>query len=67
MYKRISDLCIREGITVAKLENILGFGKGTIQKWKESSPSVGKLVAVADHFGVSIDYLAGRKSGAQNE
>lgn len=57
MYKKIAELCASKGITVSKLEEILGFGKATISKWKESSPSVRNLKLVADYFHVSVDYL----------
>lgn len=57
MVEKISMLCSERKITIGKLENILGFGNGTIWKWKRSSPSVDKLKAVADYFGVSVDYF----------
>lgn len=57
MVDRISMLCNERNISIGKLENILGFGNGTIWKWRKSSPSVEKLKAVADYFGVSIEYF----------
>lgn len=57
MVEKISMLCNKKKITIGKLENILGFGNGTIWKWKKSSPSVDKLKAVADYFGVNIEYF----------
>lgn len=57
MVDKISMLCNERNISIGKLENILGFGNGTIWKWKKSSPSVDKLKAVADYFGVTLDYL----------
>lgn len=57
MVEKICMLCNEKKISIGKLENILGFGNGTIWKWKKSSPSVEKLKAVADYFGVTIDYL----------
>lgn len=39
------------------LERKLKFGRGTISKWKESTPTVDKLKKVADYFGVSIEYF----------
>ena len=34
----------------------------TIRKWEngESDPSTAQLIALADYFGVSLDYLVGR-------
>ena len=57
MVDKISMLCNERNISIGKLENILGFGNGTIWKWRKSSPSVDKLKAVADYFGVSIEYF----------
>ena len=58
LYDRIKYLCARDNITIAKLETDLGFGTSSIKKWeKTSSPSVNKLVKVADYFNVSLDYL----------
>lgn len=57
MFTKISKLCKKNKITVTQLEKMLGFGRGTIAKWKKSSPTVEKLKAVADYFGVSIEYF----------
>ena len=57
MYEKIIELCTENNITVTALEAKLGFGRATISKWKESSPSVQNLKRVADYFGVSVDYL----------
>ena len=46
-------------ISIAKLEQELGFANATIRKWAKSSPSADKLLKVADYFGVSVDYLLG--------
>ena len=35
----------------------MGFGNSTIRGWAKSSPTVEKLKAVADYFGVTIDEL----------
>ena len=57
MFLKIVKLCKEKGITVTGLEKTLGFGRCTIVKWKESSPSVDTLKNVADYFGVSIEYF----------
>lgn len=57
MLVKIRELCLQKGTSLTELERTLGFGRGTIAKWKESSPSVIKLKAVADYFGVSIEYF----------
>lgn len=56
---RVVNLCETAKISVSKLERDLDFGNGIIQKWDRSSPSTDKLLAVANYFGVSMDYLCG--------
>ena len=53
----IEILCHKKGITVSGLERNLGVGNSTIAKWSKSSPTVEKLAAVADYFGVTVDEL----------
>ena len=57
LSEKIKELCRAHGISVPKLEDTLGFGGGTISKWRTSSPSADKIKKVAEYFHVSIDYL----------
>ncbi|MEE0752131.1 helix-turn-helix domain-containing protein [Frisingicoccus sp.] len=57
MFSKIEELCRKKGITITELERELGFGRGTILKWKNSSPSVNKLRDVAKYFRVTVDFL----------
>lgn len=57
LLDNIATLCRDKGISLAKLERDLGFGNATIRMWAKSSPSIEKVKAVADFFGVSVDYL----------
>ena len=60
LYKRITNLCADNGIPIAKLETDLGFSNALIKKWKRtSSPSIDKVIKIADYFKVSVDYLVG--------
>lgn len=59
VYEKIQSLCKEQGISIPKLEDKLGFGGGTISRWKTSSPGSDKLVKVALYFHVSTDYLLG--------
>ena len=61
LYQRIKTLCSEYNITINRLESELNFAPSTIQKWKSvNSPSISKVVEVANYFNVSIDYLLGR-------
>ena len=55
----IKILCIQNRITVTELEKELGFGKGTINKWSYSSPSVNNLLKVARRFNITVSDIIG--------
>lgn len=57
MKERIKALCKEHGISMNKLEETLGFGKGYISKLGSSTPNTDKIKKIADFFNVSVDYL----------
>lgn len=61
MYEKIRELCKEKGTSIGALEEKLAFGKGTIYKWKTSSPSVDRLKKVAEALGTTIDELVKEK------
>lgn len=62
LYQRIKLLCAEKGISINKLESTLGLGLSSIQKWKTAtSPSIEKIMKIANYFDVSLDYLVGRQ------
>ena len=67
MFKTIIDYCDKHGTTVTAMERELGFGRGTISKWKNSSPSIDKVKAVADYMGCSIDDLVSEEKKTGQE
>jgi len=60
LFDTIKSLCTSHKITIAELERGIKVGNGTIRKWNDSSPSAGKLEAIANYFDVSTDFLLGR-------
>jgi transcriptional regulator with XRE-family HTH domain len=60
LVKSIREICKSNNITPSQLEAELGFGAGLISRWTKSSPSLDKIVDIADYFNVSIDELIGR-------
>lgn len=54
---RVKDLAKQHSISLPALESELGFGNSTIVKWDKSTPNAEKLNAVAQYFGVTMDYL----------
>ena len=59
-FQRIQSLANQKGISIAELERRLNLSNGLIARWKKSAPSSKGLVAIADYFDVSVDYLLGR-------
>ena len=57
LYANIVELCKERGISIASLEKECGLGNATVKGWETGNPRVDTLKAVADYFGVSIDYL----------
>lgn len=60
IYSNIKRLADEQKITVNFLEDQLGFGNGTLRRWKSHAPSIDKVIKIADYFGVSLDLLVGR-------
>ena len=59
----ILRLCEEKGITVNKLATMSGITQSTIASiliGKSANPKMTTLIALADYFDVSLDYLVGR-------
>ena len=57
MFDRIKKLAEARQMTIQELERELGFGNGTIGKWRTKQPKLPNVKKVADFFGVTIDSL----------
>ena len=57
LLEQIKIQCKKHNTSVVKLEDELGFGRGTIYKWENVSPTIQNLKKVADYFGCTIDDL----------
>ncbi|MCL1859113.1 MAG: helix-turn-helix domain-containing protein [Oscillospiraceae bacterium] len=55
----IEKLCNNRDISKSELEKKLNFSNALISKWSESYPKADKIVAIAQYFNVSSDYLLG--------
>lgn len=60
-FERYEQLCLKNGYKPAsdQAAQVLGTNRGTISAWKTSGnpPRTEYLVAIADAYGVSTDYL----------
>lgn len=65
MYPNIEAERARKGLSCEALAEKLGVGRKTLYNWMESGKiPLSSLIAMADLFGCSIDYLLGRTAPA---
>ena len=57
IYNKIRQLCAERGISIRELERACCLGFRSIENWKDHSPTVANLKAVADYFKVTVDEL----------
>lgn len=57
IYDKIKEICKEKGISVASVEKKAGLSNGAISKWKNSSPTIDKLQAVAKVLEVKVNKL----------
>lgn len=57
IYERIKLLATKNDTTIKSIEKELGIGNGTIKGWITSSPRCDKIIAIANKFNVSIEWL----------
>lgn len=60
LFEKIKALCAENKTNISEVERDCGLANATIRRWEFASPNVSSLAKVADHFGVSVDYLLGR-------
>ena len=60
--ERLKELRIENGLTQKQLADRLGLGQTTIATHEKSHmPQLDSLIAYADYFECTLDYLAGRE------
>ncbi|MCO5477688.1 hypothetical protein IGJ28_000326 [Enterococcus sp. AZ091] len=60
-FERIRELARKQGKSLNKVEEELGYGKNVLYRLKDSKPSAERLEELANYFDVSVDYLLGRE------
>lgn len=62
LYEQIKILCNEKKITAQKMTEDLGLSQNIMTKWKNGTDiKSNTLIKIADYFGVTTDYLLGRK------
>lgn len=57
IYERIKEVCEEKGFSINRLEKELSFPRSSISKYNTSSPSIEKIQKIAEHLGITVDYL----------
>lgn len=65
LFERIQTLAKSRGENMQEAAIKSGLSKNLFYRWKSSEPKGADLKKVADHFGVSVDYLLGRTNTPQ--
>ncbi len=60
LVNKIREQCKQRGVSVSQMELDLGFSLGLISRWAKTSPSIDKIVEVANYLEISLDELTGR-------
>ena len=62
--ERLKELRLEKTISQVDLAKEIGVGKSIISLWEknECEPTLSKLIALSDYFGVTIEYLAGKEN-----
>ena len=60
--ERLKELRSEKGITQVQIAAAIGVSKGLISLWENElrEPTLSNLIALADFYDVSLDFLAGR-------
>ena len=63
MVKNLKKLRTEKGISQQKLAEALGVSQQAINKYENQNcePDIDMLIAMADYFGTTVDYLIGKK------
>lgn len=67
MVTRLKQLRQKKGVSQAQLADALGVSQQSINKYENHSvePDLRTLMAMADYFGTSVDYLIGHTNPAR--
>lgn len=61
LVKNIKKFCLTKDVNIRQMEEELNFSAGLISRWTRMSPSIEKIILVAEYLNVSLDVLVGRK------
>ena len=61
-FERYADLCKATNETPNSVAKLIGASSGSVTAWKNGTePRYSTIVKIAEHFGISVDYLLGKE------
>lgn len=62
MIKNLKSLRAKKGISQQQLASVIGISQQSVNKYENHNiePDISTLIAIADYFDTSIDFLVGR-------
>ncbi len=57
LLNNIRALCKKNKISISRLESDLFYSPGLISRWSKNTPSLDRVLDIANYFGVSLDEL----------
>ncbi|MCT0077918.1 helix-turn-helix domain-containing protein [Lactococcus lactis] len=60
IFERVKELSEKQGKSLQRVSEDLGFSSNYFYRMKKQQPTAEKLKLIADYFNVSVDYLLGR-------
>ena len=68
IFTNIKTIAKSKGISVARIERDTGIAANTMRKWAAHSPSIDKIIVLADYLECSTDEILGiKKEPAESE
>lgn len=64
LVDNIKRLCLERNVTVSQLERELFLSPGLISRWAKSTPSLDRILDVAEFLGVSVDDIISNTNGS---
>ncbi len=60
--QRIYELRVDKGASQCDIADAIGVSKGIVSLWENGlrEPTMANLIALANYFGVTLDYIVGR-------